>query len=154
MTYLLDTCALLDQRNRYYAPDRFPSFWRDLESLIDEGRLHSVDEVRDELDKQDDEVAKWARERPDFFLSLDEAAQSRALEVLAQFPNLIRVNSPGTQADPFIVGCAWAHSYTIVTSERGVMGARKRVKIPDVCRHFGIGCLSIVEFLREEELAY
>ena len=150
----MDTCALLDQRNRYYAPDRFPSFWRDLERLIDQGRLRSVDEVRDELDKQDDDVAKWARERSSFFLSLDEESQSKATEVLVRFPNLIRVNSPGTQADPFIVGCAWAHSYTIVTSERGVMGSRKKVKIPDVCRHFGINCLSIVEFLRAEGLSY
>ena len=154
MTYLLDTCALLDQRNRYYAPDRFPSFWRDLEELIDSGRLRSVDEVREELDKQDDEVAEWARARSGFFLPLDEASQGKAIEVLTEFPNLIRANAPGTQADPFIIGCAWAHSHTIITSERGVMGARKRVKIPDVCRHFGIGCLSIVEFLRREKLSY
>lgn len=51
-------------------------------------------------------------------------------------------------ADPFLVAKAMKYGYTVVTYEISANGGRK-IKIPDVCKEFGVKCININDALRE-----
>ena len=61
--YSLDTSAILNAWQRNYPPDLFPTLWRNIEGLIDAGVLIASEEVQVELEKKDDEVHEWAKQR-------------------------------------------------------------------------------------------
>ncbi|MEW6281751.1 MAG: DUF4411 family protein [Candidatus Eremiobacterota bacterium] len=46
-----------------------------------------------------------------------------------------------------MVALAHAKNYVVVTQERA--GSQGRPKIPDVCSHHGIRCLTMAQFFRE-----
>lgn len=50
-------------------------------------------------------------------------------------------------ADPFVIACAKRSNGTVVTEERFKPNA---AKIPNVCAHFGIGCISLEDFMQHQ----
>jgi len=56
--YCIDTSAIIDLWRRKYAPDVFPSLWKNLENLISQGFLIAPRKVFEELEKQDDELLR------------------------------------------------------------------------------------------------
>lgn len=115
-----------------YPQDIFPSLWRNLESLINQGRLISPQEVFEELKKKDDELLEWAETYKSMFKNLD--------------------------ADPFVIALArckerqrtfW-DEHRIVVSEEKLAGPGSRPKIPDVCKSYGVECISLTELFRKE----
>lgn len=59
--YCLDTSALINPWNGYYAPDLVHGYWRDIPRLVREGRVVISEEVREEVSKEDD-LKAWARD--------------------------------------------------------------------------------------------
>lgn len=55
MLYVFDTNSIRVLGNYY--PERFPTFWRRFDEAVHEGRVVSVHEVLNELEKQS--VAPW-----------------------------------------------------------------------------------------------
>jgi len=53
----------------------------------------------------------------------------------------------GRNADAFIVARAYAIGGTVVTAEQLKPNA---VKVPNICKHFGIPCLDLEGFMEEE----
>jgi hypothetical protein len=53
----------------------------------------------------------------------------------------------GTHADAFVIAKAAVEGRAVVTVERI---RPKAVKIPNICQHFGVPCLSLEEFMEEE----
>lgn len=75
MTYSFDTSSLVEPWRRAYPPDVFLSLWEDhLPGLIAASDLRATHEVRVELDRQDDDLLKWAVRQDDLFLEVTEAA--------------------------------------------------------------------------------
>jgi hypothetical protein len=61
MIYCIDTSALIDL-DRLYSKDVFPSLWeKHLVEIVEEGRLISPYEVREELERKDDELWNWIK---------------------------------------------------------------------------------------------
>jgi len=73
-------------------------------------------------------------------------------EILSKFPKLIDTNKTTADADPFIIALALSRNCTVVTNERG--GTSDNPKIPYVCEYYGVKCLSLIDFFREQKWEY
>jgi len=119
--------------------------------LIDDGIVISIDEVYEELKVQDDEVLEWAKKHMDMFKPLDEEVQQIASQILGTHPNLIDLKKRKSGADPFLIALGKARSCSIITEEKPSGGPGKS-KIPDVCTHYDIKCIKLLDLLRENSL--
>ena len=70
-----------------YPPDIFPSLWDKIEGLIQEQILVATEEVLHELERQDDEIYRWARQQTEMFIPIDHEIQPIVSGVLLQHPN-------------------------------------------------------------------
>jgi len=57
-------------------------------------------------------------------------------------------------ADPWLVAYAGAHGMMLVTQETPEPMSRKKVKIPDVCRQFGVRWVSTFGMLEDLGVAF
>ena len=110
-------------------------------------------EVAFELERKDDEVYKWARERPDLFVPIDEAIQIEVTAILANYEKLLDTRSGRSSADAFVIALAAIHGCTVVTGE-GPTHSEKRPNIPDVCDALGIRSISLTRLIREQGWKY
>ena len=148
--YVIDTCALIDLWRRRYPRDIFPTLWQKLEELIGAGELVAPQEVRAELQRQHDELCVWARKQKQCFTELDAEQIVCVRKILLIFPSLIDTKKTIPDADPFVVALAMSKGWKVISSENpGGTSLRKR--IPDVCDHYKIKCLSLLDFFRERQ---
>lgn len=152
MLYSIDTSALLDAWARWYPPDLFPTVWDSIARVVDAQCVVATDEVLNELEKKADDCHEWAKAQPKMFLPLDAAIQISAAEILAEFPKLVDERTGKSMGDPFVIAVARVHSLAVVTGEKG--GTRERPKIPNVCDHYDIRCIDVVEMMRELQFKF
>ena len=77
LVYSVDSSALIHAHRRIYRPKNFGFVWKGFDKLIEEGRFRSSIEVYNELEKKDDEVFAWAKERKEaMFVEIDEPLQA------------------------------------------------------------------------------
>lgn len=153
--YCIDTNALIDLWRRKYAPDVFPSLWEEIERLISQGKLVAPREVLRELEKQDDELLKWAKAHKGMFKDLDNDQLAQVRNILKEFPRLVDENKETPDADPFVIALAMSKGWTVVTSEQPAnltVNPTARPKIPNACEHFSVRCIyELLEFFREQK---
>lgn len=160
-TFLLDASPLIQAKRTYYGFDFCPAFWDVLDRGHAEGRVFSIDRVRDELkgEGEADDLAKWAfdDDRADFFLD------SRTAEVATTFgPMMQWVQAQDqfkesakaefartTNADGWLVAAAKHHGMTVVTHEVANPEVKKRVPIPNLCDAFGVLHADVYDLIRE-----
>ncbi|MCD6318324.1 DUF4411 family protein [Candidatus Aerophobetes bacterium] len=155
--YCIDTSALIDMKI-LYPQDIFSSLWKNMEKLIKQRRLISPYEVLEELRKKDDELLKWAEIHKSMFKNLDANQLEKVRDILRLFPNLVDFQKTTPDADPFVIALAmceeqqrtlWEEQRIVVSEEKPAHpGARP--KIPDVCKSYGVECISLMEFFRKE----
>lgn len=150
MNYCIDTSALMDAWVRWYPKEVFPTLWERVDALIEAGRLISSEEVLQDLErKEGDTLHKWAKERHDLFLPLDDGIQTCALQIMASHPQLVDGRTGKSFADPWVIATAHTNDCVVVTGEKPT-GSPRRPKIPDVCRNMQIHCIGFVELIRQE----
>ena len=155
MIYIFDTSPLSVLFRNYYQR-RFPSFWSRFRETTRSGHALSTREVRRELEdgpvKQP--VADWDKKYPTFF-SIPTAKEGqfvRRIFAVSHFQQIIerkQIATGGKNADPFVIAKAFVEKGTVVTLEKP---SQHGVKIPDVCNHFSIPCISLEEFMEVEDL--
>ena len=151
MGYSFDTSAFLEGWVRSYPPDLFPSLWAKIEQLVDDGILVASEEVMEDLGKKDDDVLAWVKKRRHMFRPLTEEIQKAVSEILGEekFERLVDSRTDRSRADPFVIALAKVENHTVVTEEKNI-GTPARPKIPIVCKHFGIPCIKLLQFIREQ----
>ena len=153
-TYSIDTSALIHAWLRAYPPSRFPKLWANIEELIDKGRLFASIEVYHELQKKDDEVAIWAKERKEaLFRDFDEPIEKALIDLMTKYPRLVDTKKGRSGGDPFVIATAVASGgCTVVTEEKH--GGVKNPKIPDVCALESIPCISLLDLINAEDWVF
>lgn len=146
--YCFDTSSLIECWTRYYPIDVFPGLWDELDGLVTNGEIVSPRDVLTEIEKKEDGLHKWAKDRPTIFLELDEPIQTATTAILRQHPLLVKATAQRTEADPFVIAVAQVRAIPVVTQEGG--GSDRRPTIPFVCNALGVRSLNIVEFIREQ----
>jgi hypothetical protein len=150
LEYSIDTSTLIAAWVERYPPDVFPPFWARMQALIAEGRAGSIDEVREELLKKNDELRKWADDQDDLFHPLDQSIQTATMAILADARHQKLTDSVKgrSMADPFVIALAQVRGCCVVTEEKP---APRKIKIPDVCADLKIECIGILELMRREK---
>ena len=155
--YLLDTNILIAAKE-LLPMDIFPSFWQKLYDLANSGYIHSITKVKEEVDRgnNSDPLVSWCNTLPSsFFISFDSSiipsyrtviswSQGCSIYTPAALAEFSRVDI----ADAFLVATALKLGCLIVTNEVSAPQCKSRVKIPDVARGVGVGCISFNDMLR------
>jgi hypothetical protein len=153
--YVLDADVFMTAARSYYAFDVAPAFWESLAREAGNGRLLSIDRVKDEIDRGKDELVEWSNGSFNRWF-----AGTAEDDIIAAYRDIMSWVQGQTQfldyakdefarvADGWLVSYAKARGATVVTNERFEATARKKVKIPNVCQAFNIPYVNIFELLR------
>ncbi|HXM83545.1 MAG TPA: DUF4411 family protein [Burkholderiales bacterium] len=148
MRWCFDTSALIEPWVRHYPPEMFEPLWDKLKELAESGTIAAPVDVRIELERQSDNLCKWAKALDNFFVDTDRALLQKSKDIIIAHAGFIDPKSTRSGADPFVVALAEISGVPVVTYE--TMGKAKTPKIPNVCRARGIRVASFVEVLRAE----
>ncbi len=146
--YCIDTSALIHM-SIVYPRDVFPSPWEDLEMLKRNARLVAPPQVLEELRPKNDALLEWAKANRDMFEATEEEIRLAA-DIVHKFSRLVDTERETEQADPFVIALAITNGCSVVTEEKG----ESERKIPGVCAHYQVECLSLLEFFREQDWVY
>ena len=113
------------------------------------GDIFVIDEVVRDLERKDDDVYKWVRQREAMVVPIDAEVQSHVVEIMSKYGQLVDTKKNRSGSDPWVIALARARGLTVVTGEKAT-GNLKKPKIPDVCRDLGVPCLEIVDFFRKQ----
>jgi hypothetical protein len=152
MSYVFDNSPLSVLFKNFYRK-RFPSLWENFDELVREGRLVSTREVVREIeDSSIESLVVWANEHPDIFTvpTAGEGAAVAEIYAVKHFQQNIeqqKILKGGRNADPFVIAKARVDGGTVVTMELLKPGA---AKIPNICAHFAVPCMSLEQFMEAE----
>lgn len=152
MIYVFDSSPLSTLFRNYYR-SRFPSLWEKFDAIVDEGRLLSTREVHNQIDDGPLETLReWADAHGEIFTTptAEEGIVVAHIFEVHHFQQNIeqkKLLKGGYNADPFIVAKAAVIEGTVVTMEQY---APNSARIPNICQHFDIRCLSLEDFMEAE----
>ena len=149
MKYSMDTSALIEGWYRRFPPDIVPGFWDNIDELIQNGNLKATEEVLVELEKKDDVIHNWVKERENLFILIDEEIQFVVREILSNHKTLIDSRRNRSSADPFVIALAKINSSIVITEELPTQ-SNNRPHIPDVCHALDIGYVNLIDLSRIE----
>jgi hypothetical protein len=150
--YVFDNSPLSALFRNYY-PGRFPTLWKKFDALVAEGNIVSTREVYREI--QDSSIADlrtWAEKNQNLFPvpTPAEASYVAKIYTVAHFHQNIeqqKLLKGGRNADPFVIARAATDGGTVVTMELLKPNA---AKIPNICDHFKIPCMTLEGFMETE----
>ncbi len=157
--YVIDADVFITAKNRYYAFDICPGFWKGVIRRHLDGRVISVDRVRSELlaGRETEDLVQWVkRDLPvSFFRGVNEAAvAAKYTEVMMWAQRSTRFMDAAkakfaTGADGWLVAFAAVHDAIVVTNEQPAPDSKRDIKLPDVCEQFGVPYRDVFSMLRE-----
>ena len=158
--YLLDANVFIAAWRDHYPIDLHPGFWECLQRFRQEGRLHSVDRVREEINSPNELVVWLRRNWRGAFSSTRTSAIAR---VFSEMQRWVRSNDQllpvarhefAQAADGWLAAYAKTHNSIVVTNEKTDEGAKRRVPLPNLCKQFDVGCCNTIGMLRELGVAF
>jgi hypothetical protein len=155
MIYILDSSMLIDLFRNYYL-DRFPSLWVLFDRLVNDGKGVSVREVFNEVKDRKDRLSEWSHRNHDFFRLPSEEELMFVSEIfrVKHFQSMIREQERlqgKPVADPFIIAYAKCNGGCVVTQEAAKPNSSK---MPVVCTRYKIPCMSLEEFMKNENWTF
>lgn len=130
-TYILDSDVFINSHQCQYGMDFCPAFWDWLIVKNTEGVVFSIENVCDELGKQNDALSMWANGLgEEFFLPLDQSATDSIQTVTGWVNEQSRFNRNAiaeffSKADMYLVAYSLAHDFTLVTQEASAPNSKK-----------------------------
>ncbi len=150
--YNFDTSAFIAFQT-LYPMDMFPQVWEKLDELFRKKRAYFIEEVRNEIQKRDDDVARWLKKRESYGMKSQTTEDFlKAKEVVVSNQGLIDVNAIQTSADPFVIADS-IRSGLLLLRAKGKMGQFKATQNPKRLRNYNVRCIYgqyyATEFFRE-----
>jgi len=163
--YVLDTNVFIQAHRVSYPLDIATSFWNVFSHLADEGKIISIDKVRDEIEQNDDELKEWVESNlPNAFFkstnvddifneyalmapwaeSKSDHYQRGAIDEFLDFEN----------ADAWLISYCKATGNTLVTQEASKPGQKNRIPIPQACQHFDVRYCNMIEMFRSSRVRF
>lgn len=152
--FLIDSNILIEAKNRHYGFDFCPAFWDFLDGEIDKTTIFTIKEVYAELSNANDDLAHWIKDRKDssFVVTVDDENTQKEFAKIAQYVvsnfSQAEANKFLSVADPWLIAKAKVMEATIVTHEVYAQPNPKKVKIPNICVHFGVNYTNPFDMLR------
>lgn len=147
--YIIDTCSFTWAMRESYPIDAVPNFWVKLEEAAISGVVLSNEMVLMEIEKQDDDLHKWCKEKRHIFKPLGQDVVDATSGIVKQYPAMVSIHKEKDFADPFLIGHAKIINATIVTQENCNGPNHPKPKIPDICEALGIRTIKMVQLVKE-----
>jgi hypothetical protein len=151
--YVFDTSAF-HEFGHYYLPT-FQPIWDMLDEYVEDGRIRSVKQVREELEARDRSrhLSSWVAAHGTCFRAPSEGELNFLRDIFAirHFQQLVSKQARllnGPVADPFVIAAARNDGAYLVTQE---VYKKNGAKIPNVCEKFEIECIDIEAFFKREK---
>jgi hypothetical protein len=158
--YLLDSNTFIEAKNKHYNMSFCPAYWDWMDNKHAAGMVSSISLVYDELVDFGDALSEWARARKDFFISVEDEETQTAFMAVARFVQQLP-NAKDTEktkflskADPWLIAKAMTRRSVLVTHESLAPENTTKVKIPNVCAHFGVEYMDTYELLQRLEASF
>jgi len=165
--YVFDTSSFIELKKFSEYSDILVSLWSNLEHLAMKGRLISPKKVLEDLipdlekpGTKNDELVAWAKNHNTLFQDEEDLDFLKALaEITNKYKQTwVDIDSEKNQSDPYVVALAVSRKKkqreTLIESEIVVVTEESqdfnRLKIPKVCNDFGIRCVNLHQFFKEE----
>jgi len=157
--YCLDANVFIQAKNGPYGMDIVPAFWDWLDRQAEAGKIYSSSMVYIELAAGDDELADWAHDRKDSKLFLEPGANvQQAFKEIADYVEKRYQEHYAAAflegADPWVVAHARVDGSIVVTHETLVPDDSSKIKIPNICRNFGVEYADPYRMLRMLEARF
>ncbi|QWT52205.1 DUF4411 family protein [Eubacterium sp. MSJ-33] len=164
--FLVDSNSFMTPFRFYYAFDLVPAYWTELEKHIHSGKVVVLDSVKEEINKGDDDLAKWIRDIDGLTVIPKVTAQTvscyqEVIQYVASCglykESALHTWSERNIADPWLIASAKANDYIIVTEEKAASGLSKKTpnkgaKIPDVAGYFGVKTIDVFDMMRRLDI--
>jgi hypothetical protein len=157
--YVIDSNFLIQAHRVYYPLDVAYSFWQKVKQLAYDGKIISINKVRNEIFDHNDELEEWCRENlpNDFFKDttsiMEEYSKVTAWAISKGdhfLPKALNEFLDSDEADAFIVAFVMSEpNFVVVTQENSEPFRRNKVKIPDACIALNVNYLNIMEMFRQ-----
>lgn len=155
----LDANVFIDAKNGLYAFDLAPRFWIWLEEKLQSGSLRSSRYVYKEIASSEspkDKLHRWARTRKSsgYWVQPTREVQEKYQELAEYVVAEYEIKNPAktgeflAKADVWIIAHALVSRGIVVTDEARVNKFSQTPKIPNVCSHFGVRCITMMDMLR------
>jgi hypothetical protein len=125
--------------------------------LIDADMLISHIEVFNEITQQDDTLTEWLKVNKKMFKDFSQKQAEIVKQILAKYPSFVKKDSK-YDADSWLIALAKEiqndpqktlfNIKRLIVTEESFKG--NKIKIPLVCKEFGIDCINRVEMFRQE----
>ena len=142
----------------HYYPAQFPSFWEQFNGSVKTGLVVSCREVHRELTGHGSSahLQAWIKTNKHIFHPPDPQESAFVAQVFAvpHFGQLVTQKQQlkgSPVADPFVIASAKIRNATVVTEELFKPNA---AKIPNVCSHFGVPCMTLEKFLQTQNWTF
>lgn len=148
--YIIDTNIFRPLYNVIYR-DVFPEIWEGIDELIALNKLCTVAEVKKECKYQlhhRPEYVEWEMAHPHLFLKpgIEDFKMLQEIYKIPQFCMKPKdIKNKKAHADGFLVAKAHVLKGCVVTEESPL--SKDPAKIPNICKHFNVDCISLHEFL-------
>ena len=160
--FIVDTNFFIQSHRITYPLDVAINFWNKVKSLSEGDKIISIDKVKDEIFKNDDELKRWIEHniKSDFFKSTETKEVLDEYQKVVSWANSKSAHYVKKAIDEFLEyenADAWLIAYAlsidkncqIVTQERSEPNRKSKIKIPEVCNDFNLPYKNIIEMFRE-----
>jgi len=158
--YVVDSNVFIQAHRINYPLDIAHSFWNKFKQLACDGTIVSIDKVKNEIFKNEDDLKQWCSDNlpGDFFKDsapvinqysqVVKWAQSKISQYL---PNALQEFLSADEADAFLIAYALADPgiRIVVTHEISKPLGRNKIKIPDVCEELNVQYVGVMEMFRQ-----
>ena len=158
--YVLDANILISAYRDHYPPDLFPGVWDSLTHHIADGRLLIIDRIRSEITSPSG-LVQWLDQAGDgtyvsTALQSVAATYGEMADWVQDNPQFLPAASEefARGADGWLAAYARVADAVLVTNEVFIPDARRRVPIPNLCRHFHVSYLNMLGMLRDLDMRF
>lgn len=158
--YVVDSNFFIQAHRANYPLDVATSFWSKVIQLAEEGKIVSIDKVKNEIFKNEDDLKQWCEiNLPDNFFKdtstiIPQYSQVATWAVSKSghyLPNALAEFLDADEADAWLIAHALVDpaQHILVTHEVSEPNRKSKVKIPDACIANDVQYCNTIEMLRQ-----
>lgn len=158
--YIVDSNFFIEAHRKSYPLDVAFSFWNKVNQLANEGKIISIDKVKNELYDKNDDLEIWCKANlpTDFFKSTSTSISSYSKVCNWAVSKKNHYNETALnefldadEADAFLVAYTLDDNKNriLVTHEVSDLNIKRKIKIPEACNGLNVRFLSVMDMFRE-----
>ncbi len=98
-----------------------------MDEAIRNGKIFAIEEVLRELQRKDDDVYKWVKEREEMIVSIDDEIQGHLVDIMSKYGRLVDSRKNRSGGDPWVIALAQAHGLPLLQRRRRQERWRSRI---------------------------